>query len=87
MYIERLPTSLYSILIGAVETAVNLITWGRVTLNLVSRAGGVANQALESMKFLKIGGNVLIGVGVFIDAALLIAEAIHGAQQRDDLQK
>lgn len=81
------PAYLYLNLTGAVETAVKLASWGRVTLNLVSKGGGVATEAIESMKFLKIGGNVLIAVGVLVDAALLIAEAIQGAEQRADLQK
>jgi hypothetical protein len=78
--------SIYHAALGAVETAVKLASWGRVTLNLVSKGGGLATEAVESMRFLKIGGNVLVAIGVLVDAALLIAEAIQGAQQRDDLQ-
>jgi hypothetical protein len=73
--------------IGAVETAVKIASWGRVTLNLVSKGGGLATEAVESMRILRIGGNVLVAVGVLVDAALLIAEAIQGAQQRADLQE
>ncbi|KIM35083.1 hypothetical protein M413DRAFT_32792 [Hebeloma cylindrosporum] len=85
--LQALLKSIYHAALGAVETAVKLASWGRVTLNLVSRGGGVATEAIESMRFLKIGGNVLIAIGVIVDAALLIAEAIKGAEQRADLQK
>jgi hypothetical protein len=74
-------------LIGAVETAAKIASFGRYTLNLVSKGEGIANEALESMKFVKIGGNVLVAIGVLVDAALIIAEAIKGAQQRADLQE
>jgi hypothetical protein len=84
--ISTVATLPISNLTGAVETAVKLATWGRVTLNLASRAGGIGTEALEGMKFLKIGGSVLVGIGVVVDAGLLIAEAIQGSRQRDDLQ-
>ncbi|KIM35087.1 hypothetical protein M413DRAFT_32796 [Hebeloma cylindrosporum] len=84
--IQALVRSIYHAALGAVETAVKLATWGRVTLNFASRAEGIGAEALEGMKFLKIGGSVLVGIGVLVDAGLLIAEAIQGSRQRDDLR-
>jgi len=78
--------AVYHSILGAVETAAKFLTWGRATLNLTSRAAGVGEKALRGMKFLKLGGNLMIGIGVVVDSALLIAEAIQGAKQRDDLQ-
>ncbi|KIM35077.1 hypothetical protein M413DRAFT_432905 [Hebeloma cylindrosporum] len=85
--LQAVLKAIYHAAIGAVETAVKFASWGRVTLNLVSKGGGITTEAIESMKFMKIGGNVLVAVGVIVDAALLIAEAIQGAEQRADLQK
>jgi hypothetical protein len=48
---------------------------------------GVGDKALRGMKFVKLGGNLLVGIGVVVDSVLLIAEAIKGAQQRADLQE
>jgi hypothetical protein len=84
--LQAVLRSIYHAALGAVETAVKIASWGRVTLNLVSKGGGLATEAVESMRILRIGGNVLVAVGVLVDAALLIAEAIQGAQQRADLQ-
>ncbi|KIM35368.1 hypothetical protein M413DRAFT_431011 [Hebeloma cylindrosporum] len=85
--LQAVVKSIYYAALGAVETAVKIATWGRVTLNLVARGGGVATEAANSMKALRIGGDLLVGIGVLVDAGLLIAEAVKGAEQRADLRK
>jgi hypothetical protein len=74
-------------LTGAVETAAKIATFGRATLNPLSKGEGIADEALEIIKFVEIGGNVLVSIGVLVDERHLIQEAYNGTQQRADLRK
>ncbi|KAG8729182.1 hypothetical protein FRC12_021205 [Ceratobasidium sp. 428] len=85
--LQAVVRAIWHAILGSVETAAKLLTFGRVVLNLTGKTAGITANATRGMKLMKIGGNVLVGVGVIVDAALLIAEAIQGAQQRADLQK
>ena len=78
---------LYLNLTGAAETAAKIAIFGRAVLKLVSQGEGIADEALEVIKLVEIGGNVLVAIGVLVDEGRLIKEAYNGTQQRPDLQK
>jgi len=79
--------AIYKALLGAVETAVKLATWGRVTLDLLANTPKIFEESANALKYAKLGGNVMTAIGVIVDGALLITEAILGAQQRKALRE
>ncbi|KIM35082.1 hypothetical protein M413DRAFT_32791 [Hebeloma cylindrosporum] len=72
---------------SATQAAVKLITWGRVTLEVLSNTPKFLQETESTLKVAQKGGNVLIAIGVLVDAGLLIAEAINGSEQRHELRE
>lgn len=71
---------------GAVETAEALALWGRATLTAAAEGEEVVAEVAQGLRFLKIGANVLLVVGLVAEAVLLIVDAVQGAEQMEKLQ-
>ena len=88
LYLVRTSTiaSMYLNLTGATETAAKIATFGRAMLTFTSKGEGIADEALDIIKFMETGSNVLVAIGVLVDEGRII-EAYNGTQQPADLRK
>ena len=55
-------------------------------LTFDSKGQGIADEALDIIKFMETGSNVLLAIGVLVDKGRII-EAYNGTQQPAELQK
>lgn len=70
-------------MIGTVEKAENLATWGRVILT--TQRDGNSAGALEGMRFLENAGNGLLSAGVQEDTGFGF-DIFQGSRDRDALR-
>ncbi|KAG8713668.1 hypothetical protein FRC09_018474 [Ceratobasidium sp. 395] len=84
---QSLLMGLQALVRGATQQAIRLITFGRISVDLVSRSQDLWAESANALKWMKRGGNVLTALGVVVDAGLLITEAIVGGQQRAKLRE
>lgn len=79
--------------IGATRIAARLITWGRFTLESLSNTPKFLQESTlleeggRAIELVKNGGYILVVIGVLVDAGLLVADAIRGGKQREELRE
>ncbi|KIM35079.1 hypothetical protein M413DRAFT_369514 [Hebeloma cylindrosporum] len=85
--LQAVLRAIYQALAGATQAAARLFTWGRYTLEALSRTPQFLKESDAILKSVQKGGNFLLAIGVLVDAGLLIAEAIKGGEQRRALRE
>lgn len=88
--LQALGRAIYHALAGATQMAARLITWSQDALAFLSETPSFLQEIKEgsdALKLVKNGGYILIVVGILVDAGLLIADAIRGSKQREELRE